>query len=94
MLIQKDVCTPVFVVALFTNTRGNTCIMVFFTDIKVESKKKIIEEMLNHSNTKVRCIKSYVDIEESFSISSLLICVFLFVCSLFGDFIYLFCLFP
>ena len=82
MLVQKDTCTPVFVVALFTNTRGNTCLMVFFTDIKVEPKK-IIEEMLNQSNTNVRCIKSYVDIEESSSISSLLICVFffcLFVC--------------
>lgn len=36
--------------------------------------------MLNQSNKIVRCIKSYVDIEESSSISSLLICVlFLFV---------------
>ena len=95
MLVQKDICTPVFVVALFTNTRGNTCLMVFFTDIKVEPKK-IIEEMLNQSNTNVTCIKSYVDIEESSSISSLLICVFvcLFVCSLFGDFIYLLICFP
>ena len=49
--------------------------------------------MLNQSNKIVRCIQSYVDIEESSSISSLLICVLFFVCSLFRDFIYLFCLF-
>lgn len=69
----------VFVVALFTNT-GEIMHNGIFTDIKVEpKKKKSLKEMLNQSNTKVRCIKSYVDIEESSSISSLLICVFLFL---------------
>ena len=47
--------------------------------------------MWNQSNTKVRCIKSYVDIEESSPISSLLIYVLLSVCSLFGDFVYFVC---
>lgn len=49
--------------------------------------------MLNQSNKIVRCIKSYVDIEESSSISSLLICVlFLFVHCLGILFIYFVCL--
>ena len=41
MLVQNDTYTPMFVVALFTNTRGNRCIMVFFTDIKTEPKKSL-----------------------------------------------------
>ena len=39
--VQKDTCTPKSAVPLFTNTWGNKCVTVFFTDIKREPKKSL-----------------------------------------------------